>query len=149
MTLRLRAARPTDAGSIGTILSEFIDSTIWMPRVHTRAQDLGFAGTMIERHWCTVAEKEARVVGFLSREGTTIHALYVHRDWRGQTIGRHLLNAAKTQSATLNLWTFQKNAKAQKFYLREGFHEVRRTDGAGNDEGLPDIEYCWTKEEAT
>ena len=36
-----------------------------------------------------------------------------------------------------------KDAGAQRFYLREGFAETARTDGARNEEGLPDIAYEW------
>jgi hypothetical protein len=32
---------------------------------------------------------------------------------------------------------------AQRFYLRHGFVEVERTDGAGNEEHAPDIQYGW------
>ena len=52
----LRPARTTDAGRVGAILSAFIDDTPWMPRIHTRAEDLSFAGMMIDRGWITVAE---------------------------------------------------------------------------------------------
>ena len=54
----------------------------------------------------------------------------------------------KARAGRLWLWTFQANLGAQRFYLREGFAEVRRTDGAGNDEGLPDIQYHWPAEAA-
>ena len=63
-------------------------------------------------------------------------------------MGRRLLRAAMAQSPRLWLWTFQANTGAQRFYLREGFAEIRRTDGAGNDEGLPDIQYSWPAEAA-
>ncbi len=45
---------------------------------------------------------------------------------------------------TLDLWTFQSNIGAQRFYNRHGFLEVMRTDGAGNEERSPDIRYRWT-----
>ena len=45
----IRVAHPLDAGAVVRILSEFIDTTDWMPRLHSRAEDLGFAGTMIDR----------------------------------------------------------------------------------------------------
>ena len=33
--------------------------------------------------------------------------------------------------------------EADGFYVREGFTEVELTDGAGNDEGLPDVRLVW------
>jgi ribosomal protein S18 acetylase RimI-like enzyme len=147
VNVTLRPARSTDAGAVAAILSGFIDDTPWMPRVHTRAEDLSFAGMMIDRGWCSVAEADDRVVGFLSRDGAMIHALYLRPDFCGQGIGRELLGAAKAASTQLKLYTFQANTGAQRFYLREGFTEVQRSDGAGNDEGLPDIEYHWSAKE--
>ena len=45
-----------DAGAVGRILSEFIDTSDWMPLLHSRAEDIGFAGTMIDRGWVRVFE---------------------------------------------------------------------------------------------
>lgn len=74
-----------------------------------------------------------------------IQALYIHADQVGLGIGRALLDGAKDRSDRLKLWTFQANHGAQRFYLREGFREIRRSDGADNDEGLPDIQYLWER----
>ena len=63
----------------------------------------------------------------------------------GQRIGHRLLRDAQKQETALELWTFQANEGAQRFYLREGFKEVERTDGQGNDEKLPDIRYRWER----
>ena len=139
----LRPARPTDAGTVGAILSGFIDDTPWLPRVHTRAEDLSFAGLLIERGWVTVAERQGRVSAFLARDGAMIHALYVAPDARKRGIGHRLLQDARAHSDRLTLWTFEANHGAQRFYERHGFVEAERTDGHGNDEGLPDIRYVW------
>lgn len=142
----LRTARSTDAGTVGAILSEFIDSTPWMPRIHTRAEDIGFAGHMISKGWVTVAETPTGVTGFLAREGIEVHALYVAAGARGAGTGGTLLHGAQTQSDRLSLWTFVANTRAQTFYERHGFCAVEQTDGARNDEGLPDIRFEWTRE---
>lgn len=141
----LRPARPTDAGRVGEILSGFIDDTPWMPRLHTRAEDLSFAGEMIDRGWVTVADGAAGVAGFAAREGDLIHALYVDASARGAGCGSALLRRMKAQAAALSLWTAQANARARAFYRAHGFAEVARTDGAENDEGLPDIRFEWQR----
>nr|WP_254899045.1 GNAT family N-acetyltransferase [Thalassococcus arenae] len=142
----MRAAHPTDAGAVGAILSEFIDDTDWMPRIHTRAEDLAHAGTLIDRGWVTVAEVDGAVAAFLARDRATIHALYVTAVRQNRGLGKALLDAAKSEAPALQLWTFQSNNGAIRFYRREGFAEVERTDGRGNDEGLPDIRFHWRKE---
>lgn len=142
----LRPAQPTDAGAVGAILSAFIDDTDWVPRVHTRAEDLSFAGHMIEQGWVTVAEQNGQVRAFSALKGAEVHSLYVAADAQGQGIGTDLLTHMQAKANTLTLWTFQANTGAQRFYLRHGFTEVERTDGSGNDEGLPDIRYDWHKD---
>jgi ribosomal protein S18 acetylase RimI-like enzyme len=55
-----------------------------------------------------------------------------------------LLDLAKAlQPAGLQLWVFETNVGAQRFYRRHGFVEVERTDGAGNEEKAPDIRMAW------
>ena len=144
--LLIRAARSTDAGTTGAILSAFIDGTDWMPRLHTRAEDIAFAGHMIARGWVSVAETDGSVQGFIARDGDEVNALYVAPAAQGHGIGTALLREAQTHADRLILWTFQANAGAQRFYARHGFTEAERTDGSRNDEKLPDVRMVWTKE---
>lgn len=139
----LDPARPTDAEAIGRILSDWIDEVPWIPRVHSREEEQGFAREMVARGWVTVARRCGRVVGFLAHEGAEVMALYVEAGARGQGIGSALIEQAKRAAPRLALWALQRNEAAQAFYLGHGFYEVGRTDGAGNDEKLPDIRYQW------
>lgn len=140
--LLLRPARPADARPIATILSDFIDDTPWMPRLHSRADDLGFCCRLVDRGGVTVA-MAGSVVGFLSRRGDTVEALYVARDWRRRGIGAALLGHARDGARRLDLWTFAANHEARDFYRHQGFAEVDSGGGDGNAEGLPDIRYLW------
>lgn len=139
----LRAARPTDAGAVGGILSEFVDVTEWMPRLHTRAEDLAHAGALIERGGVVVAEVAGRVEGFSACHGADLDALYVCAAARGRGVGTALLERAKGQGEHLCLWTFQANRSAQAFYRKHGFVQTNASDGAGTDEGLPDVAFEW------
>ena len=145
MTPVLRPARPLDAGTVGAILSGWTDETDWLPRVHSRAEDIAHAATLVERGWVTVAESQGRVLGFLARDAGRVHALYVAPQARGHRIGTRLIEAAQRDCGALELWTFVANRPARRFYERRGFAEITRTDGAANDEGLPDILYRWQK----
>lgn len=142
----LRAARSTDAGSVGGILSEFAATTDWMPRLHTGAEDIAHAGEMITRGWVTVAERDDCLVGFIACDGAEIVALYVAERQRGHGIGSDLLSSVCAAHPTLSLWTFQANVRAIEFYLRHGFVEGIRTDGATTDEKLPDMRLEWQRE---
>ena len=71
--------------------------------------------------------------------------LYVDPAAQGRGIGAALLDLAKARNpGGLQLWTFQINAGARRFYAREGFVEVERTDGAANEEREPDIRLTWS-----
>ena len=142
--IALRPALASDAGRLGAMITEAVDARSWKPRLHSGAQDISHAGTLIDRGWVTVAELGSEVAGFISRDGHEIDALFVAGWAQGQGLGTALLNDAKARTDWLELWTFQQNAGAQRFYLRHGFEEVARTDG-DNDEGLPDIRYHWRR----
>lgn len=96
----------------------------------------------------TVAHEGEAPLGFLALEGDEVDKLYVDGPARGRGLGKLLLDHAKGQVARLGLWTFQANTGARRFYAREGFCEVRLTDGAGNEEKLPDAWLAWERTEA-
>lgn len=146
--VHFRSAQPTDAGAVGALLTQGVRTFDWMPRLHSAAQDISHAGCLIERGWVTVAEMASKVVGFSAQNGAELNALYVAEGFRGQGLGGQFLTRAKAQSPQLELWTFQANTGAQRFYLRHGFAEAERSDGARNDEKLPDIRYVWAQQGA-
>ncbi|KIC41236.1 acetyltransferase [Ruegeria sp. ANG-R] len=147
MTVALRPARSTDAGKTGAILHSFARENDWMPELHSEAETIAFCGRMIDLGWVTVAELQGNVVGFLALNETEIHSLYLAVPARGRGIGQQLLNHAKAQRPELSLFAFQANHPARRFYERNGFAEVARSDGSGNDENLPDIRYVWKRKE--
>ena len=46
----IRPARDLDVGTLGAILSDFVDVTDWMPRLYSRAEDISFAAKLITGH---------------------------------------------------------------------------------------------------
>ncbi|MEP2028525.1 MAG: GNAT family N-acetyltransferase [Paracoccaceae bacterium] len=146
MNFHITSARSLDAGGVGEILSDATDEAAWMPRLYSRAEELKFAGEMIDAGWVEVARNEGQIAGFLARSGAVIHCLYLARQKQRQGVGRALLDRAKSAQEHLELWVYQRNTRAQKFYRAMGFVEAARTDGGANDAGLPDIRYEWRKE---
>jgi len=147
--MRLAPARPRDAGPLARILSEWVRETAWMPDRHTPAEDRRFLTRLIRDSEVLTVRDWRGPQGFLARDGEVIHALYLRPRARGRGHGKRLLDRAKAESARLTLWAFQANAAARRFYTREGFAEVEQTDGAGNDEKLPDVRMTWAKAEET
>ncbi|WP_448427891.1 N-acetyltransferase family protein [Martelella sp. FOR1707] len=144
----LRPAEIRDMAACAAILNDWIDETPWMPRVHDHADVARhYRETIFVERTVSVAEDHAVVLGFSAlSDDDYITALYVAANARGRGVGKALLERAKTDRPTgLRLWTFQANVAAQRFYEREGFAELRRTDG-DNEEALPDILYGWPEQ---
>ena len=102
-------------------------------------------GVVLEGREVWLAETgDGVVVGFMLLEGDWIEQLYVDPSWTGRRIGTQLVAVAKQcRPSGLQLWTFQSNLRAQRFYERHGFVAEERTDGAGNQERAPDVRYVW------
>jgi GNAT superfamily N-acetyltransferase len=84
------------------------------------------------------------VVGFIALAATEVDQLYIEPRWIGHGIGRRLIDLAKTHSPSgLELWCFQANTRARRFYERNGFVATFFGDGASNQERQPDIRYAW------
>ncbi len=140
--MRLRPAVPEDAPPLARVLGDWVRETGWMPVLHSREEDLGFLRHLIEAAEVMVAE-DGGLLGFLALEGDEVRALYLAPEARGRGIGRALLERAKAARGRLWLWVFEANGRAVAFYEREGFRVAERTDGSGNEEGLPDLRMVW------
>ena len=141
----LRPARREDAAACAAIFNAWVDATTWMPRVHDPEDVVRHYREHVFAHRAvSVAERAGRVVGFLALAGDgRVDALYLAETVRGQGVGAALVAEAKARHSTgLTLWTLVANAGARRFYAREGFVEVRRTEG-DNEEGLPDVLLAW------
>ncbi|WP_375261044.1 GNAT family N-acetyltransferase [Palleronia sp.] len=137
----LRPARASDAPALAAILSDWIDRTDWMPRIHTRDEDRGFLSYLIASATVTVASRAGRAIGFLARRGDEIPALYVASP--GEGTGTLLLQHSQaTRPGGFRLWTFRANTGARRFYARHGFRPLRATEG-DNEEKLPDVLLHW------
>lgn len=92
-----------------------------------------------------VAEEAGELVGFVAlAEPDWIDQLYVLGSAAGRGLGGRLVALAKREfKGAVQLWTFQSNLGAQRFYERHGFVPVERTD-ADNEEGAPDVRYLFS-----
>lgn len=136
-------AAPGDAAAMGDVLSDWLEATPWMPKLHSRDEDAAFCGRLVATTEVWVARAPA-VVGFLARDVGEVRALYIAAEARRQGVGRALLAQAQHGRAELSLWTFAANREARAFYARAGFREVGGTAG-DNEAGLPDIRLRWNR----
>jgi GNAT superfamily N-acetyltransferase len=114
-------------------------------RAHSEDEVRGWVrDVLLPEHDVWVTDVEGRVVGLLAVSDGRLDQLYLSPDWRGRGLGDRFLALAKeTQPSGLQLWTFQVNQPAQRFYERHGFVAVERTDGSRNEEREPDVRYVW------
>lgn len=146
--IAIRRATDADADSVADVyLASFRHALPAVRLAHTDEEVRSHA----REHWvaqteCWVADEgDGRIVAMMSLTPGWIDQLYVAPDRQGEGIGTALLELAKHGAGEggLQLWTFQVNERARRFYESNGFVEVERTDGSANEEHEPDIRYRW------
>jgi GNAT superfamily N-acetyltransferase len=150
MPFKLRRATAADAEAIAAVFSASFRLLDFLPMLHTVAEDRWFVANVILNECdVTVAEDKSGIVGFLARQADEVRLLYVHPARIGMGAGTQLIEAAQANADTLELWCFQANIRARRFYEAHRFRPIRFTDGADNEEQTPDIRYRWEREAAT
>ena len=148
----IRSARRDDAEAIADLLLDSRREAMpWLPLLHSREEAITyFAGHVLVHEEVLVAEVNELVVGFLALEGDHVDHLYVGPSFQGRGIGDKLLAMAKElRPGGLTLWTFQRNARARRFYEARGFVASEFTDGSRNAEREPDVLYAWLPKAST
>jgi GNAT superfamily N-acetyltransferase len=143
----LRQLELEDMDAAAQVLRTAFDQALpWLAGLHTPEQDRWF---FRERVFATCevwgAFDGAVMVGMLAFREDWIDQLYVLPEAQGRGVGTELLQVAQNAFDRLQLWTFQRNDRARRFYQARGFALVRETDGARNEEKEPDALYLWTR----
>ena len=140
----IRRATAEDATDISRIYVAARDEMTYLPRIDDETRPK-LGGWFLDRWPMWVAEQEGRVVGFVSLSESMIEQIYVDPAAQNRGIGTALMDLAKRERPNrLELWVFQQNERARRFYRRHGFRLVALTDGSGNMEKTPDAKYEWT-----
>lgn len=149
--MHIRKAIATDAPAVADIyLASRKALVAFAPLTHSDGDVREWiAETLIPDGGVWVAEKDHSILGMMAvskqDDASWIDHLYLDPTSTSQGIGTHLLEHAKsTLSSPIRLYTFQKNAASRKFYEENGFVAIHFSDGADNEERLPDVLYQWT-----
>jgi putative acetyltransferase len=164
---RLRQARPEEARAIADLIrSSKAAAMPWLAVPHTAEEDRNWvasvllpeqdvwlvttaAGNSTEGNPTAADQTEGdRIVGVLALTPGHLEQLYIATDHQGAGVGRILLDHAKRlHPRGLELWAFQRNARARRFYEAAGFVPAQFTDGAATEEREPDVRYVWRQAE--
>jgi ubiquinone/menaquinone biosynthesis C-methylase UbiE/GNAT superfamily N-acetyltransferase len=140
----IRRARPDEAHAIADVYLRARRAAVPAipPGVHDDDDVRRHFAMLVEEREVWVAEDEA-IVGLLVLHDDDVDQLYLEPNRTGEGIGSALVEHAKAQRPEgLQLWAFQSNTGARRFYERHGFVADRMTDG-DNEEGAPDVHYWW------
>ena len=144
--LELRRATPADAAEIADLFLASFKATYHFSLAHSDDEVRRWITDVLlpsDEVWVAVA-RDGTVVGLMALTSDMLDQLYVAPGWSGQGIGSRLVDLAKERRpAGFDLYTFQVNHRARRFYERQGFVEVSLGDGTGNEEGQPDVRYAW------
>lgn len=146
MAIRLRRAVFCDMDAVAR-LHRHVRSTClpYLPDLHSPEEDLTFFyEEVFPRSAIWLGESGDELAGFAAVREDWLDHLYVAPSWHGLGLGSSLLHLAKRGRQRLDLWVFQRNEQARRFYEHRGFRFVELTDGAGNEERMPDVRYRWT-----
>ncbi|RKT83112.1 Ribosomal protein S18 acetylase RimI [Saccharopolyspora antimicrobica] len=144
--LVLRPAAGSDASGMAEVwLRSFTAALPTVRRAHTDDEVRSwFAHVVVPHSECWVAEESGELLGLLVLDGPELDQLYLDPPHRGRGLGDQLVDLAKRRRPDgLELWTFQVNEPARRFYERHGFTAVEHTDGHRNEEREPDVRYVW------
>ncbi len=141
----LRRARDDESDAVAALFRLSLQTGLpFLAERHTLDEDRAFFRDRVFTAcdvW--VAERDGELVGLCAfREGWVDH-LYVHPAHHRSGIGAALLRKAKDANEQLQLWAFQRNENALRFYEAQGFRLVQTTDGRDNEEREPDILFRW------
>lgn len=133
------------SGFEGAIAAIFIAARAtmpYLPDVYSAEETRYYLARQLDEHASLVALEAGTPLGFAIIGFGWLHHLYVRERNRG--VGSILLEGIKRRSEHgLQLWTFQANEGARRFYERHGFTVMEATDGTRNAERLPDLRYEW------
>jgi len=134
------------ASAIADVYLSSFHATYDFPLAHTDEEVRQWIADILlpTREVWVAATPTGSVVAMMALSADMLEQLYVAPGWTGRGIGSRLLSLAQARRpAGLDLYTFQVNAGARRFYERNGFVEVARGNGNDNEEGQPDLRYAW------
>ena len=148
MPFRLRHATDRDADAIAEPFFASHRLLTFLPMLHPIERYRRFvASVLLKECVVTVIEDDTGIISFLALQSEEVRQFYTRLDRIGRGAGTQLIEAVKSSGvAALELWCFQANARARRFYEARGLRAIGFPDGADNEEWVPDVRYRWDQQ---
>jgi len=148
MPFRLRHATDRDADAIAEPFFASHRLLTFLPMLHPIESYRRFvASVLLKECVVTVIEDDTGIISFLALQSEEVRQFYTRLDRIGRGAGTQLIEAVKSSGvAALELWCFQANARARRFYKARGLRAIGFPDGADNEEWVPDVRYRWDQQ---
>lgn len=147
MTVSLHRMGLEDMACVAVVLRQAFDERLpWLAGIHTPQEDRRFFENQVYASCEVWGAVDGEIIGFIAFREGWVDQLYVLPGHQKRGIGVALLDVAKAAWPVLQLWTFQRNMAARRFYEKQGFTAIQQTDGRDNDEREPDILYRWLQQ---
>ena len=148
MPFRLRHATDQDADAIAELFFASYRLLTFLPMLHPIERYRRFvASVLLKECVVTVIEDDTGIISFLALQSEEVRQFYTRLDRIGRGAGTQLIEAVKSSGvAALELWCFQANARARRFYKARGLRAIGFPDGADNEEWVPDVRYRWDQQ---
>jgi GNAT superfamily N-acetyltransferase len=140
----IRRATPADEEAAAEVFTAAFASMRFVPKLHSADEDRAFVRGLIADKEVWLAVDDGAVRGLACWHGGWLEQLYVDPVHHNAGTGTALLRRVMQEHPEgFQLWTFQANAGARRFYARHGCREIEWTDGAHNEEKTPDVRLAW------
>jgi putative acetyltransferase len=142
----IRRATLADADAAAAMFTAAFASMGFVPKRHTADEDRAFVRGLIAEKETWIAEGRGGILGLACWHGGWLEQLYVDPAHHNEGVGTALLQKImRAHPQGFQLWTFQANTGARRFYERHGLALAELTDGAHNEEKTPDARYEWRR----
>ena len=127
MPTTIRRATPADATQAAEVFVASRATMTYLPKLHTDDETRAFIRETVGEKETWIAEREGRVVGFAVIDGGWLEHLYVHPSrFNSETGSKLFTQITGSHPQGFQLWVFQQNAGARRFYEAMGFVTARR-----------------------
>src|SRR5438046_9194412 len=117
----IRRAGSADIDTIAELYERSYATLTFLPTLHTLEEHRDHFARVLAEQEGWAFEEQGRILGFAALGGEMLTYLYVEPASIGRGIGTALYRQVVARSPDgFTFWVFQQNARARRFYEREG-----------------------------